>query len=573
MGWYPNLLLLSALIVLLPGYIFLGRLGKCILYLPLNSISFVIYFRIRASIGKRHLSVVVNVLSRLVKFGVGVLLSYTTLSLGAARYTHGPLILGALLLSIDLVRAYLYESSKKSFENKILTGNFMDILKLEKYIIYSVEGPQTVDLKRNLSVDEYFDRGRPKPVDANELFDLWNDQNPYEDHVSDSDFTEGNERLKKRTRREKIKIDPKTYEFIEEKRRLSWNLLNIQKVVLTPEEKMRERLYAMNPLEMIPSPDCQPDVERKDVDGEEWKFLELDKKRAKKMPARPGLITVESLSVHFGESHAKEAYSLIAFKRGERINHEIFKENARQINVERNNLYRTIMDNKKLLRVIWFILALLESIVGYLITAVFFRTKPLLLELIFPMVVVPALPMIKMTVESFLFIIYTHPYDPGDRVHIDGENMVVRRISLFSTVLESWDGMEIIIPNIVIRKKAILNIRRSKQQQWKLSMLISSKTSERKIELLREAIKRFVRSDKSYITVSVSISEIVDCNHLRLTVIVKHSINFQSGFFMWTSHTKFVNMLLAILCKLDIRFIPLTKEIMNLGPTYEQGIS
>ncbi|AEI69231.1 hypothetical protein EHEL_011140 [Encephalitozoon hellem ATCC 50504] len=571
MGWCSNLLSSLTLIALLLAYAFAGRIAKCILYLPLNGISFMIYFRIRSFIGRRHLSVVTNVLSRLIKFAVGGLLTYTTASLTSAKCAHGPLVLGGILLSIDLIRAYLYESSKRNFENKILTGNFMDILKLEKYIIHSVEGPQSADLERNLSVDEYFNRGRPKPIEANGLFDLWNDQNPYEEHASDSDFIESNVGSKKKVRRQRISIDPETYGFASEKGRPPRDILRIEKVVLTPEEKRKERMYAMNPSEMMPGMDCKPEIDWKDISGEEWGFLEIDKKRTKKIPARPGLITIESLRTQFGEKNAKEAYSLIAFKRGEGINYDVFKENWRQINGERDNLYKTIMDNRRLLNVIWFILVLLESIIGYLMISMYFKTQPLLLELIFPMVILPALPIVKMTVESFLFIIYTHPYDPGDRVHIDGENMVVRRISLFSTVLETWDGMETIIPNLVIREKAILNIRRSKQQQWRLSLLVSSRTPERKIELLREAIKRFVRHDKSYITASVSLSEIVDCNHLRLTVIVKHSINFQSGFFMWTAHTKFVNMVLAIMCKLDIRFAPLGKEIVNLGPTYEHA--
>lgn len=554
--------------MLLLGYAFLDKPAKYVLYLPLNATSFIIYLRIRSLIGRKCLGIATSVLSRVVKFGVGGLLAYTTVLLVEAEYDHGVLVVGVLLLLVDLTRAYLYESSKRSFENKILTGNFMEILKLEKYIIHSVEGPLSVDLGRDLSVDEYYNRGHPSPIDANELFDLWNDQSPCGEHLSDGEALgsacEPHQRIRKKAR---VLISPETYVLENKGKRPSGNPLEIEAVSLTPEEKKRERWYAMSSLETIQDPESKPSIECDDINGEEWRFLETDKDRAKKIPAKAGLVTPESLRVNFGEEHAKEAYSLIAFRRGEGINYDVFKENGRQINGERNNLYRTIMDNKKLLSVIWFILALLEGAIGYLIITMYFRAQPLLLELIIPMVILPALPMIKATVESFLFIIYTHPYDPGDRVHIDEENMVVRRISLFSTTLERWDGVEVVIPNLVIREKVISNIRRSKSQQWKLDVLISSKTSEKKIGLLREAIRRFVKSDRSYVTASVSVSEIVDCNHMRLTVIVKHAINFQSGFFMWTGHTKFVNMLLAIMCKLDIRFGPLGKEIVDVGPS------
>lgn len=544
-----------------PAFFLAGQTARYVLYLPMNAASVLLYLRARRDMGRRDFGILVRTLSRLLKFATGALLVCSTVALAGVEHMHVPVVWGAVLLAIDLVRAYLYEVSRRSFENKVLTGYFADILRLEKYIVHSVEGPGAVYLDRDLQLREFFERGRPRPIDIDELFRLWNDQNPYAGSSSESEMVaENQQRVRKRWR---VSISPETYEFGESRGRGCWDVESIAGAGLTQDEECREKKFAMDRMEILSESEIDyHDDADESLSGERWSFLEG---RAAKLPARPGLVTVESLRVHFGEEHAAKVYALIAFKRGEGINYDVFLENGRQINNERNNLFRTVQDNKNLLRVVWVILVVIEAIAYYLIIATHLKTHPLLLELMIPVMIVPALPIAKVTLESFLFIVYTHPYDPGDRVHIDGENMVVRAISLFYTTLERWDGLVVTMPNMVIRDKAISNIRRSRLQQGKLEIMISAKTPEKKVELLREAVRRFVRSHKLYVTASVNIEELVDATHMRLRIIVKHAINFQSGFFMWTNHTRFASMVVAAMCVLNIKFRPVDMEIVDVS--------
>lgn len=562
--WYSRILLITPLVFLMAAYVMVEKQLKYILYLPINIASLFLYFKIRNCVNNGNFGVEIKTLSRIIKFGVGLLLLYTTVSLTTVVFVYALLIWGSILMTIDLVRAYFYEVSQKSFENKILTGYFTDILKLEKYIIYCVEGPAFVDLGRDLSIDEYFSRGRPKPIVIDELFSLWNDQNPYTECSSESEVdVQENKRIRKKWR---VSINPETYEFKGKKSRPFWDLQDMPELDITRKEMEREKTFVMDPNEVISEGeiDYHEDIDDVSLSNRKWDFLETGKDKVKKIPGRPGLITVESLRVHFGEKHAREVHNLIAFKRCESISYDVFKENGRQINNERDSLYRTIQDNRNLLSIIRFILILIECVLSYFMIVTYLEARPLLLELMIPVIVVPALPIITVTLESFLFIVYTHPYDPGDRVHIEGENMVVREISLFYTTLERWDGIAVTIANLVIKDKAILNIRRSKSQQMKLDILVSSKTSEKKIELLREAVKKFVKNHGVYVTASVNIMEIIDSSHVRLEIIVKHAMNFQSGFFMWTNHTKFINMIISAMRTLNIKFKPVDMEVIDL---------
>lgn len=569
MGWYLKTLLALALALMIPLYILLDSRFKYALYLPINATSIFLYLWVRRYVKSTDLDVVIKTLSRLVKFGACYLLLYTTASLVDVEYICISLTWSAILLTIDLVRAYLYELSKKNFENKVLTGYFADILKLEKYIVYSTEGPGSIDLDRHLTVDEYFSRGRPKHIVVDDLFSLWNDQNPYTECSSESELTvQENDGARRKTRRRwRVSILPETYELESARGRQPWNLQQIAKVGLTQSEERREKTFVVDPNETLSDTEVEYNGSTGDEDlsGDKWKFLEPGKNSVKKTPSRPGLVTMESLKLHFGEKNGEEVYNLISFKRSEGINYDVFRENGRQINNERNNLYRTIEDNKNLLEIIRLILILIESVSSYFIVATYLNVQLLLLELMIPVLVVPALPIVKVTLESFLFIVYTHPYDPGDRVHIDNENMVVRSISLFYTTLERWDGLIVTISNLVIKDKAIFNIRRSKSQQWRLEMLISSGTPEKKIELLKEAIRKFVKNHRVYITSSVNVVEIIDSAYIRLQIIVKHAMNFQSGFFMWNNHTRFANMIVMAMHALNIKFRPIDMEVMDLS--------
>jgi small-conductance mechanosensitive channel len=75
--------------------------------------------------------------------------------------------------------------------------------------------------------------------------------------------------------------------------------------------------------------------------------------------------------------------------------------------------------------------------------------------------------------EAIIFLLMVHPYDVGDRVVIEGENYLVSKINLLTTVLEKWDGKLIYMPTSRIMLADIYNYRRSLPQVEVITMRVA----------------------------------------------------------------------------------------------------
>lgn len=163
--------------------------------------------------------------------------------------------------------------------------------------------------------------------------------------------------------------------------------------------------------------------------------------------------------------------------------------------------------------------------------------------------------------ESFFFIVYSHPYDPGDRIFLDNENYIVRDISLLTTTLIRWDGFKCSLANVIMKDKSITNVRRSSSQIWNLELLINSRTSDQKLHELQVIFRKLIEEDRSYANISMYTKDIKDSNYYVLNILVKHNYNFQNGFLMWNNHTKFLRILSASLVIIGIKYLPLPQDV------------
>lgn len=65
--------------------------------------------------------------------------------------------------------------------------------------------------------------------------------------------------------------------------------------------------------------------------------------------------------------------------------------------------------------------------------------------------------------ESLRFIFAEHAFDVGDRVVIKGEELLVEKIELFTSIFRKQDNTAVYIPNSVLAQQTIYNLRRSKR--------------------------------------------------------------------------------------------------------------
>ncbi|EPR79397.1 hypothetical protein SLOPH_1678 [Spraguea lophii 42_110] len=275
-------------------------------------------------------------------------------------------------------------------------------------------------------------------------------------------------------------------------------------------------------------------------------------------------ITEKSLkkALPFGkdDKYAKELFNLLSFKTHENLQYDDFKQNIRLVNNERRNLYKNIQDFKKMLELFRHTLLALEG--GIVIAAINFMvgSNITLIATFTPFFVVFVLPFLKRIYDSFYFIVFSHPYDTGDRIYFHGENLVVKEIHIFYTICEKWNGEIVIINNSFMKKSMIKNVRRSPTQTRKIELLLN-KFQKDKFKDFRNAIISFVNNNSHrYSKVVVSVDDLVNDNDMHVSIYIKHFTNWQSGYLMWNTHTKFMNKLLEILKDLEIKYLPIAKS-------------
>jgi len=106
------------------------------------------------------------------------------------------------------------------------------------------------------------------------------------------------------------------------------------------------------------------------------------------------------------------------------------------------------------------------------------------------------------TVQEFtvscIFLFVKHRYDVGDRVDINGIDLIVEHISLLYTVFRRVDSNRTVqIPNIVNNGNWIENISRSRAMSEQFTLAIGAGTTFEEIEVLGEELKAFAVADEN----------------------------------------------------------------------------
>ncbi|CAE6475653.1 unnamed protein product [Rhizoctonia solani] len=97
--------------------------------------------------------------------------------------------------------------------------------------------------------------------------------------------------------------------------------------------------------------------------------------------------------------------------------------------------------------------------------------------------------------DAIMFIFVTHPFDTGDRVFIEQENLIVKRMGLFATEFVRSDGTTLYYFNSNLFTKFITNVRRSGKQFEGLTMQVDWRTPLSKLQQLEQKMNEWLASD------------------------------------------------------------------------------
>ncbi|KAM3289474.1 mechanosensitive ion channel protein 6-like [Capsicum chacoense] len=176
----------------------------------------------------------------------------------------------------------------------------------------------------------------------------------------------------------------------------------------------------------------------------------------------------------------------------------------------------------------------------------------------------------KTTFEAIIFLFVMHPFDVGDRVEIDGVQMIVEEMNILTTVFLRYDNQKIIYPNSVLSMKPISNYYRSPHMGDSVDFCIHISTPMEKISMMKEKITMYIenRSDHWYPAPMIVIRDVEDLNGIKWSVWLTHTMNHQDMGERWARRALLVEEMVKTFKGLDIqyRMLPLDVNIRNLPP-------
>ncbi|EOX97572.1 Mechanosensitive ion channel domain-containing protein isoform 1 [Theobroma cacao] len=135
----------------------------------------------------------------------------------------------------------------------------------------------------------------------------------------------------------------------------------------------------------------------------------------------------------------------------------------------------------------------------------------------------------KIAFEAVIHLFVMHPFNIDDRCEIDGVELVVNKINIFSTIFLRNDNQKVIYPNVVLWTKSVSNFRLSPPMKDKIEFDIFILTPEEQIIAMKQKILSFIQSREElwFPTPRIFITSIGETSRLHAEVWATHRINMQ----------------------------------------------
>lgn len=528
----------------------------CVLLLVLL-MAFLIVFTSRNIIDDLDLNITSNIMLRMLRFSFIFQCFYLITSLYFLDLKYTIFLLIISIGSGNILKGYIFDKTRVKFSNKTKYVYYRDVIDLERYLI--MLNYDLGDCSDNLAL-EHIKLIRWK----------W-DTKTYFCHMCDNlllnSLAEGFAYIDKLKRDSTFGLDPEE-SFLDMIR--NNNLIRLQDDNISNNIGPENAINSLNDTEKHIIDDYIREYSLQSIFQEsshknnnnefDLKYF-INNKRKEELEKIlntvdfNGFITYKSISEKFDEKHSFNCFRILTQNFESSLSYQKFYENMRQFNNERDNFILSIENNKNTLKTFKRILNAFEVMFWIIIYSFIFESNRFL-RIVAVSTGISAIPVVSNLIESFIFLVYLHPYDVGDRIIIEDDNLIVKNIGFTCTIFEKWNNEYVVIPNRYIKNKVIKNIRRSKSQHWKIEFYISASTPMASIDKIRANLIDFVESDSTFEHLSVNIDEINNCRFLKIMFIIKHSINHQNGFFMWYAQNKFMSKLLEECNKYKISYLP-----------------
>lgn len=492
--------------------------------------------------------------------------------------------------ALDMFRAYIIESVKDSYKIQFRSDRFETVLRFEKYMLFELGKLKIKQLNcHDETLDTFMKRGKPENIDALDLFLRWSGQTKNPVIREEIDLELNDQELKNI-------FDMDQFDDSEEEISSETNIANAldhhrEAILLSAPFDNKTDFVTKSGLQRLKTLYSIPDLSsvlnfrvKKKLSSRNFQTIikpyrfrtifDIEKhKLENKDQNYNGSITLETLERWFAEKysfgriedetqsakiHATTVFEIMSSGIFNNITFETFIWCIRQQNLDRENFYIAASNFKRLK-------VSLSLFTGFIVFIITISVMNFVLTLEIPYFRIPApiflftfLAVVKDPFSSFVYIVFTHPFDSGDRIIIKGETHTIVETNIYNTVLWKWNGEMVYISNRWLANHVVKNIKRSKSQKWELFLILSSTTPIKKIRKLKKLLKRLAEKFPNHFSsITANVVSIENSNKIKLVIYVTHNGNFQVGLFKWHKHQFFMSFFVRFLQTLDIKYHPI----------------
>ncbi|KAF7697471.1 Mechanosensitive ion channel protein 9, partial [Cucumispora dikerogammari] len=367
--------------------------------------------------------------------------------------------IAVIIISImDFFRSYVYMNLENTLYSELYKSYNVKLLMFDSIVKGNLlenthEKGSLLEKQRFFFQLNSFKKKRPDPINYMKLWVQWSDENANvsADELEDI-FNEINQKNQFRNRR-------------------------TSSIVLNPD---------ISPFERFP-----------DIHNRKW----ID-----------GFITLETLK-NWNKKHAAFIHSFLSNSPNAPIDIERFSEDIRQINSELAGFYKNINSQERLKKMVHLILVIIEVCILSFCIITLMRISISYFTIAAPMFLLCVFPSIMEKLTTFFILLFTHPFDCGDRIYMSGKNLIIKNIYLFSVEVLLWNGTSVIIPNSRLTKEPIGNAKRSNFQKGYINILI--KNNPKQIKCLIDEIEKKAKKNEFIKDVVFKLEGIHDCCNIN----------------------------------------------------------
>ncbi|KAH6721583.1 Mechanosensitive ion channel-domain-containing protein [Leptodontidium sp. 2 PMI_412] len=156
---------------------------------------------------------------------------------------------------------------------------------------------------------------------------------------------------------------------------------------------------------------------------------------------------------------------------------------------------------------------------------------------------------------SCIFLFAKHPFDVGDRVDINNDQLTVTHISLlFTTFKRVSNHRTVQIPNNILNSLWVENVSRSEQMREQVSIFVSFSTSFDDIQTLQGEMRDFVQENPREFSqgADIQLLSTAELNKLELRLEICHKRNWANESVRAAQRSKFMYALVTAMRKVPV---------------------